>query len=1034
MSSVSHGTLTLNPDGSFSYIPSTNYTGSDTFTYKANDGTADSNVATVTITVTSVNDSPIAQNDTYNTPEDTTLNVPGPGVLGNDNDIDGDPLTAVLVSNVTHGTLTLNPDGSFSYTPDSNYTGTDTFTYKANDGTTDSNVVTVTITVTSVNDSPIANNDPYGTNEDTVLNVPAPGVLGNDTDVEGDPLTAIKVSDPIHGTLTLNSDGSFTYSPNANFNGNDSFTYKANDGTVDSNVAMVTITVNAVNDAPVANGDSYSTLKNTPLAVSAPGVLGNDTDLDNNPLTAILMSGPTHASSFSLNPDGSFEYTPAVNFVGTDNFIYKANDGSVDSIVATVTIAVVPLEAPLPPILSSPANGATGLGLTPALHWNASTGADSYGLQVSMNPGFSSTVINETNLTGTSYTVTPSLSQDTTYYWRVNATNEGGTSGWSSTWSFTTITPGWLSVTPGDGLNSSGAQGGPFSPSSKSYTLQNTGGTTINWSVTKGANWLDLSSPTSGALNPSTSQLVTVSINANANSLIQGSYNDTIIFINTTNHSGDANRGVSLKVNALPNFTISGTVTSGGNGLANVVMNGLAGNPVTNASGAYSASVPSGWSGTVTPILTGYAFIPASATYNNVTANQSQNYTATTVAFTISGVVTSGGNGLANVVMNGLPGNPVTNASGAYSASVPSGWSGTVTPTLVGYSFTPPSATYNTITTNQSQDYVAAAQTFILSGYVRTPANVGISEVSIEGLPGNPATDTNGFYSGSVGYGWSGTVTPRKIGDSFTPASRVYSNVTSDQTQDYTGTWVKTYTISASAESGGNISPSGSIKVNQGDTQSFTVIPSTGFHIKDVKVDGTVMEAISSYTFTNVMSNHTISASFAINTYDLTVNKLGSGSGTLASYPPGIDCGTTCAKSYDYGTEVEFGAIPDPESTFTGWSGACSGTGTCKVTMDSERTVTATFEVSSGIKQYALTVIKSGGGTGTVTSLPSGIECGAECVGVFDAGTGVLLQVFPDPDVTIKEVKIDGVSVGGVATVQIPNLFGNHAVEIRFEK
>ena len=419
----------LNPDGSLSYTPSPNFSGSDSFTYKANDGTADSNVATVTITVTGVNDSPVAQNDTYNTPEDTTLNVAAPGVLGNDNDIDGDPLTAVLVSNVTHGALTLNADGSFSYTPDSNYTGTDSFTYKANDGTTDSNVATVTITVTSVNDSPVANNDTYGTNEDTVLNVPAPGVLGNDADVEGDPLTAIKVSDPLYGSVTLNADGSFTYTPNANFNGNDSFTYKANDGTTDSNVVTVTITINPVNDPPVANGDSYSTIKNTPLTVSAPGVLGNDTDPENNPLTAVLVSGPSHANSFTLNSNGSFEYTPALNFVGTDNFVYKANDGSDDSIMATVTIIVVPPEAPLPPALSSPTNGATGLGLTPVLSWNASTGADSYGLQVSTNPGFSSTMINEADLTGTSYTVVSSLSQDTTYYWRVNATNQGGTSG-----------------------------------------------------------------------------------------------------------------------------------------------------------------------------------------------------------------------------------------------------------------------------------------------------------------------------------------------------------------------------------------------------------------------------------------------------------------------------------------------------------------------------------------------------------------------------------------------------------------------------
>ena len=102
--------------------------------------------------------------------------------------------------------------------------------------------------------------------------------------------------------------------------------------------------------------------------------------------------------------------------------------------------------------------------------------------------------------------------------------------------------------------------------------------------------------------------------------------------------------------------------------------------------------------------------------------------------------------------------------------------------------------------------------------------------------------------------------------------------------------------------------------------------------------------------------------------------------------------------------------------------------------MDSGKAVTATFEDLPGIKQHTLTVIKSGAGTGIVTSLPTGIACGTQCVGVFDAGTDILLQVFPDPDTTIQEVKIDGVSIGGVATVQISNLFGNHTVEVRFER
>src|SRR5258708_39216638 len=144
--------------------------------------------------MTAVNDPPVAVNDSYTTAEDTTLNVSAPGLLANDSDVDGDSLNALLVGQPTHGSLTLNSNGSFSYTPATNYNGTDSFTYKANDGKADSNVATVTITVTAVNDPPVAANDSYSTAEDTALTVSAPGVLGNDTDVDGDPLTAVLVS------------------------------------------------------------------------------------------------------------------------------------------------------------------------------------------------------------------------------------------------------------------------------------------------------------------------------------------------------------------------------------------------------------------------------------------------------------------------------------------------------------------------------------------------------------------------------------------------------------------------------------------------------------------------------------------------------------------------------------------------------------------------------------------------------------------------------------------------------------------------
>ena len=142
---------------------------------------------------------------------------------------------------------------------------------------------TASVSYTTANTPPVAVNDSYSTAEDVALNVAAPGVKVNDSDVDGDPLTAILVTAPLHGTLTFNSNGSFVYTPNANYNGPDSFTYKVNDGIADSNVATVNITVTPVNDPPVAVNDAYSTAEDTPITIAAPGVLSNDTDIDGGP-------------------------------------------------------------------------------------------------------------------------------------------------------------------------------------------------------------------------------------------------------------------------------------------------------------------------------------------------------------------------------------------------------------------------------------------------------------------------------------------------------------------------------------------------------------------------------------------------------------------------------------------------------------------------------------------------------------------------------------------------------------------------------
>ena len=273
---------------------------------------------------TGSNANPTAVDDTATATEDTPATI---AVLANDSDPDGDALALLSVGAPAHGTAAANPDGTVTYTPALNYNGADTFTYVASDTEGGSASATVTVTITPVNDAPAASNDSYSTAEDTALIVAAPGVLANDSDVDGDAMTAVMVSTTSNGTLTLNGDGSFTYLPDPDYNGSDSFSYKASDGTLSSSTAQrVSITVLAVNDAPVARADSFTLDEDTTLAITAPGVLSNDTDAEGDALSAIVMTGAGHGS-VTLNADGSFVYTPAANFNGTDSFTYSANDG-----------------------------------------------------------------------------------------------------------------------------------------------------------------------------------------------------------------------------------------------------------------------------------------------------------------------------------------------------------------------------------------------------------------------------------------------------------------------------------------------------------------------------------------------------------------------------------------------------------------------------------------------------------------------------------------------------------------------------------
>jgi VCBS repeat-containing protein len=277
---------------------------------------------------------PVATNDSYSVNEDTGLTVSAPGVLANDSDVEGDSLVAVLVSGPSHGVLNLNADGSFSYTPSSNFNGSDSFTYQAKDPYNAlSNIATVSITVNAVNDAPVCTSpQSASTNEDTALN----GSVVC-TDVDNATLAYSVVSNPSHGTLTLNTNGTFTYTPAANYNGGDSFTFKANDGTVDSNVSTFNVTINAVNDAPVATSDSATVAKNGSVAIF---VLANDFDVEGDTLTVTTFTQPAHGTVTYSTKNKNFRYTPTKGFSGMDSFTYTISDGHGGTATATVTITV----------------------------------------------------------------------------------------------------------------------------------------------------------------------------------------------------------------------------------------------------------------------------------------------------------------------------------------------------------------------------------------------------------------------------------------------------------------------------------------------------------------------------------------------------------------------------------------------------------------------------------------------------------------------------------------------------------------------
>lgn len=272
-----NGTLTLNADGSFTYVPNPGFTGQDTFTYRISDGLL-STVGSVTLSV-GQNRAPVAANDAYELDAGETLTVNAlAGVLANDSDLDQDNLTVSLGEAPEHGDLVLNADGSFTYIPDAGFSGEDVFTYIVSDGAI-SRTATVRLNVVNPNVAPDAVADVYEVSRNGTLDVGAlQGVLANDTDANGNALTAAILQGPRHGTFVFRPDGSFVYVPDPGFFGEDSFTYSASDGQLSD---AVTVTIKVL--GPVAEhivltegDDPYVSYEYRDHAVFVEALGGND--------------------------------------------------------------------------------------------------------------------------------------------------------------------------------------------------------------------------------------------------------------------------------------------------------------------------------------------------------------------------------------------------------------------------------------------------------------------------------------------------------------------------------------------------------------------------------------------------------------------------------------------------------------------------------------------------------------------------------------------------------------------------------------
>jgi cyclophilin family peptidyl-prolyl cis-trans isomerase len=346
---ATNGTVAVANDRlSLTYRPNANFNGQETFTYtiKANNN-AETHTGTVRVTVNPVNDNPVANDDTISVAEDASnfvLNVLTNDTIGPDTN---ETLAITTFTQPANGTI-RQQNGALQYSPNANFSGTDTFEYTITDGNQGTAEATVTLTVTAVNDDPVATNDTAMTDEDMPVTIAVATLLANDNAGAGETgqTLTIKMADQAtNGTVAL-SGNQITFTPNADFNGTATFRYTIEDngqtnGQPNAKQAegTVTVTVNPINDAPVAVADT-ATARASAGTITLDVLLNDTTGPDTGEtLTIDRFTNPSNGGTVTI-ADNKIRYTPATSFSGTETFTYTIKDRETGGLEATATVTV----------------------------------------------------------------------------------------------------------------------------------------------------------------------------------------------------------------------------------------------------------------------------------------------------------------------------------------------------------------------------------------------------------------------------------------------------------------------------------------------------------------------------------------------------------------------------------------------------------------------------------------------------------------------------------------------------------------------